>query len=255
MNISIQNYNDHADEWSKELRAGRKLPHEYIEKPAMYSALTDIKAKDVLCAGCGTGEECAYLATKKPRSIIGFDLARKMIEIAKENYRDPLINFQVMDIEKMTFEDNSLDFIYSSLTLHYSKEWIQILSDFNRYLRDDGVVLFSVLHPVYWGTEFTKRDRNYISRILGVETIKGVNHVHGDYLNPSMKNTIIFGGVEIEYFHQPISLMINSILKSGFLIDQIIETKPQKELKEHNAEYYKLTYKIPQFIIFRLRKG
>jgi SAM-dependent methyltransferase len=252
MNNSVKNYNEHAQDWATELRAGRKLPHEYVEKPAMYSQLPDLKGKEVLCVGCGTGEECDFLMKKGAKRVVGIDLADKMIEIAKTSF--PEVHFEVMDIEKMKFEKKSFDFIYSSLTFHYSDKWPKIFSDLASFLKDGGVVLFSVLHPMYWGTEFKKdAETKTTTRLIGIRSVNEVREMVGDYLTSSWRKAEIYGGVGIEYFNQPISAMFDIIKKAGFSVENILEPKSLEKLKDIHPEYHKSNEKFPQFIIFKLK--
>ena len=83
------------------MRLGKNFAHMYLEKPAMYKKLPNLKNKTVLCIGCGSGEECEHLLSLKPKRIIGIDLSKELIAIARESYPD--IEFRVMDMTKMKF--------------------------------------------------------------------------------------------------------------------------------------------------------
>jgi len=55
---TIKSYNCHAVILAERMRSGKNLSHDFLEKPAMYKKLPNLKDKNVLCIGCGSGEEC-----------------------------------------------------------------------------------------------------------------------------------------------------------------------------------------------------
>jgi hypothetical protein len=58
---SVDSYSRFAQKWQSLMHGGKNLAHTYVEKPAMFSMLPeDLQGKEVLCLGCGTGEECQY---------------------------------------------------------------------------------------------------------------------------------------------------------------------------------------------------
>ena len=110
----------------------------------MYNNIPDVSKKKVLCIGCGTGEEVEYLRNKGAK-VIGIDISSKMIDIAKQNILGS--NLRVMDMEHLDFKDCSFDFVYSSLAIHYLRDWTKVLSEIRRVLKDHCEFLFSINHP------------------------------------------------------------------------------------------------------------
>jgi hypothetical protein len=45
---TIDSYNQYTEKWAKKLRSGKNTAHEYLEKPAMYNKLPDLKNKFIL---------------------------------------------------------------------------------------------------------------------------------------------------------------------------------------------------------------
>lgn len=103
--------------------------------------------------GCGTGEESELLETfgVDKKHLMGIDLSKKSIEIAKKTYPD--IEFVVGDMNELPFESNSFDFVYSSLTVHYSATPEQTYKEVYRVLKPNGLFLFSIGHPLRWASE------------------------------------------------------------------------------------------------------
>jgi len=204
-------YNNYAEKWTKKMHGGGDSAHRYLEKPAMYKKLPNLKNKLVLCIGCGSGEECNYIKSLGVKRIVGIDISKKLIDYAKKNYPD--IEFYVMDMEKLDFPKSTFDFVYSSLTLHYLKNWTKLLKNVNKVLKRNGAFLFSTHHPIKWGAEkkragITKKrseDKRWV--LMGYIKYNDEKRykIYGDYLNARKVKDIWFDEFEISYYHKPLS--------------------------------------------------
>ena len=159
-----------------------------------------------------------------------------------------------MDMKRMAFPASSFDFAYSSLAMHYLKDWKPILKNIHRMLKPRGEFLFSTNHPIYWGAEvITDGDRK--SRLLGYEKNRGrLTKTYGDYYVTYPTDAVLPDGIHIRYYHKPLTSIFREIRESGFLIDSFIEPKPTKGMRFADADNYKLYSKIPLFMIFKLKK-
>ena len=162
------------------MRSGKNIAHEYLEKPAMYGRLPDLSESKVLCLGCGTGEECKHL-DEKANEVIGVDISKGLINYAKQSYPD--LQFHLMDMEKLGFEDKSFDYVYSSLVMHYVDSWTKTLSEIKRVLKPGGTFLFSTHHPAVWSAE-RSRSETERSSLLGYKKHLETKEAEtlGDYL-------------------------------------------------------------------------
>ena len=209
-------YSSYAREWAKMVRSGKHYSHEYYEKPAIYAKLPNLQNKNVLCLGCGTGDECNYLQTLKPNKIIGVDAVKEMIDIAKESF--PTIDFKVMDIRNIDFEKNSFDFVYSSLALHYIKNWIPVLQSIHEILKDDGSFLFSTHHFFLGSSEEINEEiepnKSFNGLILGYRENKHDNtlQIYGDYFDERKLSQTWFGSLQVEFYHKTLQTMFREIL-------------------------------------------
>jgi len=249
----IWSYNKYADKWAKKMRSGGNNAHKYLEKPAMYAKLPDLRNKSVLCVGCGTGEECGYIKSLGVKKIIGIDISKEIIRNAKERY--PEIKFHVMDMEKINFKRSSFDFVYSSLVLHYLKDWTKVLKNIHKVLKKNGTFLFSTHHPMRWGAE-KKRFKDKKSILMGYTKYSDGKRyqVYGDYFKTRKIKDLWFDKFEISYYHRPLSSTVRDILKSGFEIIDFIEPKAINSVKNKDKMFWDIRRKIPLFMIFELRK-
>ncbi len=249
---TIQSYDAYALKWAERMRSGKNLAHTFLEKPAMYQQLPNLKGKSVLCIGCGTGEECAHLQSRGAKKVIGIDISKGLIDYAKTSY--PNLAFHVMDMEQLDFPEQTFDFVYSSLTMHYIDNWLDTLRGIHRILKQHGTFLFSTHHPMTWGAEVTRMSESE-SRVLGYEKhTSGEYTVFGDYFNARKVDDVWFNEFHVSYYHRPLSAIIKDIRDSGFVISDILEPKPLASVIEENSNFYAIYGKIPLFMIFELTK-
>lgn len=256
MQSKIKNaYNKYAVKWAEQIRSGKNVAQEFLEKPAMFDSLKNIKNATVLCIGCGTGEECKNLLDKGiAKKVVGIDFSNKLIEIAKKSY--PEIEFHTMDMEEIDLGDQKFDLIYSSLSMNYLKSWRKVLESCFNLLKTDGTLLFSSHHPSIWSSEKTKIGTIRQS-VLGYEKDK-LNQkkveIYGDYLNSKLVKDTWFGEFNITYYHRPIQDLMRDIINSKFKLVDFTEPKPTKQCLKIDPQFYKVHQKIPLFIIFKLQK-
>lgn len=98
----------------------------------------------VLDVGCGTGRTTNYIYKNKCR-VIGIDLAKPLIEKAKELY--PHIDFKVMDASRLEFADNVFDAVFFSFNGIDNFSSIQdrheALMELMRVLKPGGHLIYS----------------------------------------------------------------------------------------------------------------
>ena len=248
---TIKSYNNYAAVLAERMRSAKNLSHDFLEKPAMYKKLPNLKGKNVLCIGCGSGEECEYIKSIGAKKVVGIDISKNLIDLAKKSYSE--LEFHVMDMEKINFSENSFDFVYSSLAMHYLKDWKKVLKGISRVLKRKGLFLFSTHHPIRYGSKRI-RSQKVDSCLMGYEKYKtGRYLVFGDYLNARETNDLWFNEFTVTYYHRPISDVIGDILRSNFTIVDFIEPKPLKKIQKKETAFYDICSKIPLFIIFELK--
>lgn len=255
---TIQSYNEQAEVFAEHTTQPESSPlHEYYEKPAMRAELPQLDGLSVISLGCGNGADTRLIKDAGATSVIGVDVAEKLISIAHKNHSD--IDFQVMDIEKLGFDSNSFDVAYSSLTLHYLDDWEDCLLEIRRVLRPGGMFIFSCYHPLETALEYFKNDTSrgaLIGRTIMQST--GERTIHGDYMPAGT------GGVRpidmtvadntVRAYHRTLSYMHEEITNSGFNVKKIIEPLPQTDMSIENPEHFKQVSQQPKFMIWVFTK-
>jgi ubiquinone/menaquinone biosynthesis C-methylase UbiE len=223
--------------------------HLFIEKPAMKVKIKDLTGKKVLSVGCGSGEECNLLQKKGASDITGIDIASKLIKEARRCY--PKYKFHTMNVKNMKFEDNTFDFVYSSLMMHYLKDWKIALAEINRVMKSGSTFLFSTLHPTRWSGE-----RQGDTLLMGFQYPSNENKlkIFGDYLNKKAINDVGIKQINMTSYVRPLSDMFRELVKANFEIIDIYEPKATTETKFYDLGYHEINQKIPDFIIFEAKK-
>ncbi|MEJ2795547.1 malonyl-ACP O-methyltransferase BioC [Iodobacter sp. LRB] len=127
----------------------------------MFERLDYIKVNPltVLDAGCGTGYCAPQLQTLyKDARLIELDLAPGMLQVARAkegggfkklwaSLRGQGAAYLCADIESLPLADESVDVIWSSLTLQWCNEPDAAFAEFTRVLKPGGLLMFSTLGP------------------------------------------------------------------------------------------------------------
>ncbi|MGD9561926.1 MAG: class I SAM-dependent methyltransferase [Pyrinomonadaceae bacterium] len=110
--------------------------------------------KDVLEIGVGMGSHAQLLAPRS-KTFTGIDLTSYAIESTSARMNvfgleRPGVKVVRMDAEKLEFDDNSFDFIWSWGVIHHSSNTRQILREMHRVLRPGGTATTMVYHRNFW---------------------------------------------------------------------------------------------------------
>ena len=247
---TVDSYNEHAKEWAEASREGRRQGSELLERPAMHAMLPDLKGKEVLLLGCGSGEEVKEIARRGALRVVGTDISEGLIAEAKKAY--PGHDFRVMDMEKIDFPKASFDVVYASLALHYLPSWGEVLKRVRYVLRPGGTFLFSVNHPVYWSAESSKDDEGR-HRLLGYTKRKDDSVVHyGDYLGTVKLEGVLQNTLKVTYWSRPFGEMLRDIREAGFEILDMQEPRATETAKKTEHAFWEGHQKIPLFVIFHI---
>lgn len=205
--------------------------------------LPNFEGKRILDLGCGFGWHCQYAMEHGAKEVIGVDISKKMLDIAKEK-TEKGIKYLCQPIEDIDFPKDSFDAVISSLAFHYIKSFGDIVKKVNACLVCGGEFVFSVEHPVF--TAHGKQDWYYD------ENGKILHFPVDNYFYEGERNTN-FLGEEILKYHKTLTTYLNELLQGGFEITGIVEPQPAEHLL-YTVEGMKDELRRPMMLIISAKK-
>ncbi|MGH2317844.1 class I SAM-dependent methyltransferase [Planococcus sp. SE5232] len=204
------------------------------ERPAMMQHIpVDLGGQRVLDAGCSAGWYSRQLADRGAQ-VTSVDMSPEMIASTKKLMGENA-DVHCLDLEEpLPFEDHSFDFIVSSLTLHYLKDWPAVFAELSRVLKRGGSFLLSIHHPL---TDLQLLEE---SQYFSTELIV-------DQWNKAGKT------YHVPFYRRPLSEVLNNLLVE-FSIEHVTEPKPTQLFKELAPEQYGRLMKSPNFLILKALK-
>ncbi len=111
----------------------------------------------ILDLSCSDGSFLGRLHTVAPNlNLFGIDISSEDIQKAKTNF--PGISFKTGSVDKLDFESNSFDTIFSTMSLHHYEKPNEFFIVANRVLKLGGILYLTDLIPKY---EWTQRIHNW----------------------------------------------------------------------------------------------
>lgn len=183
--------------------------------------LPDFKGKRMLDLGCGYGWHSIYAMENGASSVVGIDISQNMLKVAKEKTHFSEVEYICGAIEDMDFKEESFDIVLSSLAFHYIKDYKELIEKINKVLKPNGILIFTVEHPVFtaYGTQDWYYDNN-----------KEILHFPVDNYYYEGKRIPNFLGEDVVKYHRTITTYLNTLHINNFNINQIIEPQPSEEM-------------------------
>jgi SAM-dependent methyltransferase len=246
-------YDKYAALWQAKKSSDNHYAHTYLEKPAMYSIMNNVKGKKILDLGCGSGEDIEKL--KLDNEVVGLDYSHELLTLAEFNNPDTI--FWCIDLNTQPIPtEQKFDYIFSSLTLHYIQDWNNLFKQLHSILNPNGRILLSTHHPLKWGSNMTK-NKQFNEFKIGYRKDKNETktyEVFGDYLNTYQIHDKLFQQLDVTYYNRSLSEMFKVFKENGFEVVNLLEPKPTEEAKTVIPDFYDVHSKIPLFVIWELVK-
>ncbi|HMS34969.1 MAG TPA: methyltransferase domain-containing protein [Ignavibacteria bacterium] len=128
---------------------------------------TDIKNRNILDFGCGTGRHWKEILDHKPLKLTGIDNSHEMTGKLKMKFKDAEV-FVSEKLPREFFNDPAFDIIISTLTIGHIKNIDQYFQDWNRILKAGGEILITDFHPAAFSAGM-KRSFPHKDEVIEVE--------------------------------------------------------------------------------------
>lgn len=104
-----------------------------------------VKSTDkVLDLGCGDGLNMVILREMGAPDVIGVDISKKILEVAKKN--NPKNKFYHASAEKLPFRSGTFDVVFLDSVFHHLLHYKPALAEIRRVLKKGGYLCFSEPH-------------------------------------------------------------------------------------------------------------
>ena len=154
----------------------------FLEEKQIKNYLPNVRNKEILDFGCGTGRYSIPLA-KKGANVTAIDLTKKMLNVAnKKSRKEKLkINFSQEDITKYSSK-KKFDLIISMLVLDHIKNLKNIVKVIDKSSKIGTEVIISNVHPEIMKQNFLEDTLNIRAALIqGVDTHR-YYHSLSDYV-------------------------------------------------------------------------
>ena len=185
--------------------------------------LPDFCGKRVLDLGCGYGWHCRYAIERGAASVVGIDISKKMLEVARSKTPYPQVEYRLGAIEDMDFPDESFDVVLSSLALHYVESFDSVARRVCGFLRPGGIFVFSVEHPVF--TAYGTQDWVYDDR-------GNILYFPVDHYFEEGRRVARFLGETIVKYHKTLTTYLDGLMQNGFELRRVVEPQPSEAMLE-----------------------
>ncbi len=206
-----------------------------------------IQDKHVLDIGCGSGHSLAYMKEQGAAALWGVDFSEKQIATAKETLKGLQANLHCAPMEEdIDLPRNYFDIVYSIYAIGWTTDLESTFNLIYSYLKPGGYFLFSWDHPLY----------------AHLQSDNGLLSLKGSYQEEGMTCFENFKGEDAPVVipQRKFSTYLNSLIQSGFTIEEVVETDVPAQLKntapEVSDRYYSLykAQKFPTTMIIKARK-
>jgi ubiquinone/menaquinone biosynthesis C-methylase UbiE len=223
-------WNRNADAWTKLARAGYDVYRDYLNTPAFFDMLPEVKGLAGLDIGCGEGHNTRLLAKRGAR-VTAVDIAERFVGHAKQAEQcEPLgIEYRVCSAVELPFAEASFDFATGFMSFMDIPEIDRGFAEAYRVLKPGGFLQFSISHPCS-DTPHRRnlRDENGVTYAL---------EVGGYFSNLEEVSEWLFGAApphvkqglpkfKTPRFTRTVSQWLNLLIETGFVLERIEEPRP-----------------------------
>ncbi len=243
-----------AEKWNDFSKDQGDFNRQYIVDPAIFHMLGSVDGLSILDAGCGNGYLCRLLA-KKGAKIVGVDISKRFIEIAKQKEKEAPLGILYYSGTVSNLEilgSKRFDIVISNLALMDVLDLGKAIMEINRVLKENGRLIFSIMHPCFSSSPIHGWVR------VPPDSQRKEDWIYWKvdrYFDRSVQVWQYLDWPFTYSFHRPLSDYIKMLVKKGFVITNFEEPVPSKQaMKEHYREFGNECDRIPWFLVVGSKK-
>jgi 2-polyprenyl-3-methyl-5-hydroxy-6-metoxy-1,4-benzoquinol methylase len=217
-----------------------------MEHGPFMQLLGDVRGLRILDLGCSAGQLAHFLAESDAAEVIGVDLSRQMLDIARTQHAHPRLSYRQMAMEDADFPPATFDRVVSSLALHYVSDYAGLVGRIAQWLVPGGALVFSTEHPIYTARS---TDEGWVADAQGNHIAWALDHYAEEGLRE--RHWFVPG---VRRYHRTLSTLLNGLIDAGLVIERVMESAPSIAwLHEHPQDAEES--RRPMFLLVRARKA
>lgn len=200
--------------------------------------LDSVGGKDYVELGCGGGQGSVGTAELGAETVVGVDFSGEQLQHARRlrDFYGVDVEFITGDVTNLPLADDRFDLASSEAVFQMIERLNQALCETRRVLRDGGVFVLSVPHPLYEN--------------LDADT----GRIEGNYFDAGPREITInedYGSTLIS-FDRTIADLHNALVDAGFDVRRVIEHQ-RHEIREADpaeSDLPEILWDVPQSVRF-----
>jgi 2-polyprenyl-3-methyl-5-hydroxy-6-metoxy-1,4-benzoquinol methylase len=223
-------YDEFAEEYER--HAVNAIYNAHYDRPVVLELLGDVDGRRLLDAGCGPGLYSEELV-RRGAEVTAVDTSAQQVALARRRLGESAVIRQHDLTRPMSWlDDASFDLVLMALVLHHLDDRSVVLREAHRLLVPGGHLVVSTHHPM---TDWVR---------LG-----------GSYFEVERVEEVWQGSWNVVWWRQPLDRTCDEFREAGFLIERLVEPRPNEEILHRDPEEYEKLAERPAFIAFRLVKA
>jgi SAM-dependent methyltransferase len=160
--------------------------------------------------GCGGGQASVGTAVEGAGTVVGVDFSGRQLDHARQ-LRDLYgvdVRFVRGDVTNLPLADDAFDVAFSGWVFQMIEDIDACLTEARRVLREDGLLVFDVPHPIYecFDPETTSLERSYHDggrRTIGIDESYDSELVVFDRTVSDLHNALVDAGFDVRRLLEP----------------------------------------------------
>ena len=251
-------WDQNARAWTLLSRAGYDVYRDFLNTPAFFDILPDVRGLIGLDIGCGEGHNTRLLAERGAR-MMAIDISRVFAQHAQqlENQVPSGISYQVASAVELPYADAAFDFATAFMSFMDIAETGTVIAESYRVLKPGGFLQFSITHPCY-DTPHRRNLRDENGRTYAIEVGGYFDNLQGrimEWLFSAAPPEAVEGlpMLKIPLFTRTMSEWLNLLMDTGFYLERFEEPRPSDQTVSE-CPTIQDTQVVAYFLHIRVRK-